>query len=128
MTISQQQFDALEAMGIPLWQRNDFSADNSGESSTAQVKASEFLPIDFSVFSEFALFQDVLIALDLSIGEVKFSEQTLDLGFINWHFSSAGNVALDQGNLITPTIEKIISNPSLKKALWLAIAEHGAAK
>ena len=143
MSISRQHFDALNAMGITLWQQKaPYIAEEAAPSTDVQsishpksASKPQYLAIDFPTLEKVPLFLDILISLDLSLGEIKTTETTIDLGFINWHFHDmeTGEKAQDEtsitlidGNLTTPTIEQIAESPVLKKALWAHIAEYGA--
>lgn len=126
MTISQQHFDALNAMGIPLWQRRSIENNISNDLASDSSSQEKYLAVDFATLCNQNIFLDILAALDLTTAEVKALDQTIDLGFINWHFGATDEISLSNGNLITPPIENIAQSPSLKRALWSVISEHGA--
>ena len=90
MTISQQQFEQLSAMGIQLWQRKTLTASDtsSHDDSIEQLKDSQLL-------------KDILLCMNVSLNQVSYAHTKVSLGSITWQFSQKKSVHL-QGNLLKP--------------------------
>ncbi|ALO34057.1 hypothetical protein CMT41_04440 [Colwellia sp. MT41] len=117
MSINQDQFEQLTEMGISLWQSR--SRDNKND--TAQTHVQNYLDIDLKDLAKQQLFNDILLAAGLSIGEIKHQDDHLDLGLFNWYFTSESlpdEMHWFEQQLITPAIAEISKSPTLKKQLW----------
>ncbi|MBU2894245.1 DNA polymerase III subunit psi [Colwellia sp. D2M02] len=125
MAINTRQFDQLTEMGISLWQKRT----KKTEQNHAQVTTHYQMP-NLESLTNNRCFNDILLAIDLSIGEVTQQEQSLNLGLFNWFFfSNDANASVNQedktaeityrdNQLFTPSINQIANSPTLKKALW----------
>ncbi|WP_448212734.1 DNA polymerase III subunit psi [Colwellia sp. MEBiC06753] len=106
--ISAQAFDKLSAMGIPLYQQR------SKEASPVE----SFLPVVPAEVANSTLFNDLLLAINVTPSEVTFTDNTIDLGLINWRFVETDTVSLNKNQLLSPSIERISQSVTLKKQLW----------
>lgn len=117
MSINQKQFEQLSEMGISLWQRRDLNNADATSSVT-----SNFIEVESSSLSKNQIFNDILLAINSSIGEVTFQDKHLDLGIFNWYFTNneeaSDKVTWSDQKLISPAIEQIANSPQLKKQLW----------
>ncbi|WP_057830587.1 DNA polymerase III subunit psi [Colwellia sp. TT2012] len=123
MSINQNQFEQLTEMGISLWQSR--SRDNKND--TAQDHVQSYLDIDLKDLAKQQLFNDILLAAGLSIGEIKHQGDHLDLGLFNWYFTSKslpGEMHWLEQQLITPAIAEISKSPTLKKQLWQILGKQ----
>jgi DNA polymerase III psi subunit len=130
MAINQRQFEQLTEMGISLWEHK-IVAGNHNSSNKDNGKAA----IDYLAQTEMTLsdlltkqvFIDILQSVDISIGEVSYKKNHLDLGLFNWYFNSTENneiaIYCDNNNLFSPSIAKISQSPTLKKQLWQTITQ-----
>ena len=130
MTITSRQFDQLSEMGISLWQsRNNNSHDNEdSEQYTLQTQQS------LDKIAKKTIFSDILLSLNLSIGEINVQNNHLDVGMFNWFFidKDTEQLAEDEqkaitytdNKLITPNIETIAQSAILKKQLWHTITKN----
>ncbi|MBL4941760.1 MAG: hypothetical protein JKY81_08865 [Colwellia sp.] len=144
MAVTSRQFEQLIEMGINLWQ------------SRAQLKSdtaeqNDFIPQSQQNLENLikkTLFSDILLSLNLTIGEVKAQSSHLDVGLFNWYFikevhNEALNNALITDNtqhssqssspmntakihcvdnkLVTPSINTIAQSATLKRQLWQII-------
>ena len=112
--VSQQSFEKLTAMGITLYQQRD--NDEQTIENNAQL-AVELLKIEKSEIDN-QFFQDVLLALNLSIGDITLNDNKIDLGLFNWFFGQEKQLSFEQNKLITPALSVIQASPELKKQLW----------
>ncbi|MBL4899014.1 MAG: DNA polymerase III subunit psi [Colwellia sp.] len=128
MSINQKQYQQLTEMGISLWQHRPeafqdiVSSQNNLESSTRYLQQNiESL----AALSKQTFFTDILLALELSIGEVTAQKDHLDLGLFNWFFyaeqDKTSSIDYADNKLITPSIESIRQSHALKKQLWQTI-------
>jgi len=134
MAITLRQFEHLTEMGIGLWQsRTSCYVDDTKQNS--------FLPLtphSLENLAKHRLFSDVLLSLNLTIGEVKVQDDHLDVGLFNWYFldkeldEEPKEVSIQEGalisciksKLISPRIETIAQSTKLKKQLWHTIANN----
>lgn len=144
--VSARQFTLLNEMGIELWQRksqrqaietNDTTAQtdiaqgvaelaNTKQDNAAQNKT---ISIDFNALLQNALFQDILLSLNLSSADVSLveteHEHYLNLGFLNWKMAENAKISINDATLITPPLTEIANNSGksneLKKQLWQLI-------
>jgi DNA polymerase III psi subunit len=117
MSINQHQFEQLTEMGISLWQHRTSQSVNA----TPQTQPNNYLDIDLNELAKQQLFNDILLATGLSIGEISHQDDHLNLGLFNWYFtsvSSKNEIQWLEQQLITPTIAEISKSPALKKQLW----------
>lgn len=131
MSINQRQYQQLSEMGISLWQhrpeafQNISSNKNPAEQNVNYLKQNNESLV---TLSEQAMFTDVLLALELSIGEVTAQQDHLDLGFFNWFFyaeqSESSAIQCSDNKLFTPSIELIRNSADLKKQLWQTITTN----
>ena len=129
MSIDQRQFEQLSEMGISLWQRRAQIEDTNSVISTANAMQNTYQVINLNELAANQCFNDILLALDLTIGEVKQQNDHLDLGLVNWYFidaKDADDQVISQLNnkLITPTIKLIAQSAKLKKQLWQTISQQ----
>lgn len=122
MSINQHQFEQLTEMGISLWQRRtcDTPSDN------VQVQSNYYLDIDLNDLTSQQIFNDILLALNLTVGEINHQRNHLDLGLFNWYFTAAplDNIQWSEQQLFTPSITEISKSPMLKKQLWQLLTEQ----
>ena len=123
MSINQHQFEQLTEMGISLWQHRTCETPND----TVQTQPKRYLDIDLKDLANQQLFNDILLATGLSIGEINHQSDHLDLGLFNWYFtsiSSQSEIQWLEQQLITPTIAEISQSPALKKQLWQLLSKQ----
>ncbi|WP_019029456.1 DNA polymerase III subunit psi [Colwellia piezophila] len=123
MSINQHQFEQLTEMGISLWQQRT----SDSQSNTSPIEPDNSLNIDLTVLAKQQLFNDILLAIGLSIGEINHQDDHLNLGLFNWYFtktSSQDQIQWLEQQLITPAISKISQSPALKKQLWQLLSKH----
>ena len=123
MSINQHQFEQLTEMGISLWQQRTCESKSDGTS----IQSESYLDIDLKDLATQQLFNDILLAAGLSIGEIKHQGDHLNLGFFNWYFTSKpaqGEIQWLEQQLISPAIDEISKSPSLKKQLWQILSKH----
>jgi len=123
MSISQRQFEHLTEMGISLWQHRS-QDNNSSESSSPEQT---FIQVKLNELSKQQFFSDLLLSIDVSIGEITEQVDHLDLGLFNWFFVDASKqespIQFQQNSLYTPALEQLSKRPELKKALWQTISQ-----
>jgi len=117
MSINQHQFEQLTEMGISLWQhRSDETPNNK-----IALQPKSYLNINLDDLTSQQLFNDIILAAGLSIGEISHHSDHLNLGLFNWYFtekSSRDEIQWFEQQLITPSIAEISKSPALKKQLW----------
>ena len=109
MTISQQQFKQLNAMGIKLWQRKSFTSPKS--ELLAQLKNSQ-------------LFSDVLFCLDIPFNQLCCENNQVTLADLTWQFTDKKTVHYQDKLLTTPELCHLKSSISLKANLWQVIQQY----
>ncbi|SES93792.1 DNA polymerase III subunit psi [Thalassotalea agarivorans] len=114
MHLNHRQFAIIKESGATVWQTKDSAAATQTDS----------LAIDFDLLKTSSLFQDILTALNLSIGEVTLADNTLHCGMFNWQFTPSEAVSFDQSTLITPPLEQLSQQAQLKRSLWQIITKH----
>jgi len=129
MSINQKQYQQLTEMGISLWQHRPEVFQDSSSSQRDFAKSPHYLAQNtesLAVLSKQTFFTDILLALELSIGEVTAQKDHLDLGLFNWFFYTGQDETLaihcNDNQLISPSIELIRKSHALKKQLWQTIA------
>ena len=125
MSIDQRQFEQLTEMGIKLWQRKE----TSEQKKSNKLNQNNYQTVDLNTLANNGCFKDILLALNLTIGEIKAQTDHLDLGLVNWYFidSKGGGeekVTYLNNKLITPTINLISQSVKLKKQLWQTISQQ----
>ena len=123
MSINQHQFEQLTEMGISLWQHRDSDSQNK----TLETHSQSYLDIDLKNLAKQQLFNDILLATGLSIGEINQQGDHLDLGLFNWYFtdkSSPVEIQWLEQQLLTPAIAEISKSPALKKQLWQLLSRQ----
>lgn len=123
MPINAKQFAYLTEMDIPLWQRKSL-VDTDSQSSTSENEQKSMLNVSFESFSESQIFVDTLTSLSLSIDDVSWKDDHLDLGLFNWYFHDSDTIHYQQGNLKTPIFDHIKQSHFLKKQLWSTFNTH----
>tara|TARA_B110000467_G_scaffold19331_1_gene16974 strand:+ start:170 stop:547 length:378 start_codon:yes stop_codon:yes gene_type:complete len=125
MSIDQRQFEQLSEMGISLWQRRD--TDEEKTSLNPEKKHSQSFSLNDLINTQ--CFNDILIAFNLTIGEIKQKEDHLDLGLLNWYFTENSDendatMSLLNNTLITPHVKLMSQSVKLKKQLWQLISQQ----
>lgn len=127
MSITQDQFEQLNEMGISLWQRR--SCDKPKDATQAQEKI--YLDIDLKDLANQQLFTDILLATGLTVGEISHQGDHLDLGLFNWYFVTEqskdqlkNEIQWYEQQLFTPSITDISKSTKLKKQLWQLLGKH----
>lgn len=153
MTISKRQFTWLTAMGIPLWSERLSSAEKTltADSETSRqvssnvspaTKIETITPVNNSIthssdrpeqknaivalenLSENRLFQDIILAIGLSLTDIKVNQQTLELGSLHWQFADNNKISFVNNLLITPNLTLLANSVSLKRQLWQLISRQ----
>lgn len=114
--INARQFKQLKEMGIPLYQKR--VQNSHGKSSSGSIT------LDFSDIQNDVFFQDVLMCMSLSLGEITIKTSSIDLGLFNWCFHEQETIEFKEHTLMTPTLVKLKESPSLKKSLWHTIYKN----
>ncbi len=123
MSINQKQFEQLTEMGISLWQRRSLTKTNEGEAKTNV----NYLDVNLTELAKKQLFNDIILASGLSIGEVKEHKDHLDLKLFNWYFTneqSPNELQWQAQQLFTPSIDIISQSAALKRQLWKILSKH----
>jgi DNA polymerase III psi subunit len=115
MSISHRQFIILQEMGIALWQQK--------ETPTIEVLPST-LDVNIKILSQHTFFNDVILGLGLSLGEISCDKNQISLGLLNWQFRNQSNISIDSNMLTTPEIKTIQQSPQLKAQLWRQLQEY----
>jgi len=132
MTISKRQFDLLNVMNIPLWvstQSNKASVEKEVDVVEESKIAGTQHSIDHSIelidplLANNHLFSNILLTLGLSTAEISIEANSVNLGLINWQFSSTNTISFENNLLTTPTIEQLEKSPALKRQLWQLLIE-----
>lgn len=147
MSMNTKQFEQLTEMGISLWQSRSCDDaigsdeiivhdDHSIKSTTNSPMHSvaSFLAMNEKAFDSLIkkqLFNDILLALGLSVGEIHLREDHIDAGLFNWYFitpertktadtdvNTKKTIRYINNKLYTPCIDDIEHSISLKKQLW----------
>ena len=131
MAITSRQFEQLSEMGISLWQSR--SHQNIG-----QEIEEPYLPQSQQSLAQLAtqkLFSDILLSLNVTIGEIKAHDNYLDVGLFNWYFTTEMKTKENLLNkppiihcidnkLVSPSIDAIAQSANLKRQLWHIVAKH----
>lgn len=125
MSIDQRQFEQLSEMGIKLWRRRD----NPEHLSTTKPNPNNYQKINLDSLINNQCFTDILLALNLTRGEVTQQADHLDLGLFNWYFLESKNkgelnITYLNKQLITPTMHLISQSVKLKRQLWQTISQQ----
>ena len=118
MPLSRQQFDHLSAIGIELWQRKVSTATTNQQGSEAE--AINLAQLDRSTLSSSSLLSDILQSIGVDKADIQFHQSHIDLGLINWQFStdSTSGCQFQHQCLTTPELKDIAATPALKRQLW----------
>jgi hypothetical protein len=114
--INARQFEQLKEMGIPLYQKRVHNSHGTSSSGS--------ITLDFSDIENDAFFQDVLMCMSLSLGEITIKTSSIDLGLFNWCFHEQDTIEFKEHTLVTPPLVKLKESPSLKKSLWHTIYKN----
>jgi hypothetical protein len=123
MSINQHQFEQLTEMGISLWQHRT----DETPSDKVALQPKSYLNIKLNDLTSQQLFNDIILAAGLSIGEINYQSDHLNLGLFNWYFtekSSQNEIQWLEQQLITPSIAEISKSPALKKQLWQLLSKQ----
>jgi hypothetical protein len=123
MSINQHQFEQLTEMGISLWQHRTDKAPND----KVALQPDSYLNVDLNHLVKLSLFNDIVLAAGLSIGEISQQSDHLNLGLFNWYFtkkSPKNEIQWFEQQLITPPINEISKSPALKKQLWQLLTKQ----
>jgi DNA polymerase III psi subunit len=128
MSINQRQYDQLTEMGISLWQNKTIAFEHSSSNETSKDQKKQYIeatPDYLTALTKQTLFTDILLSLELSLGEVCPKIDHLDLGLFNWYFNieeqEQPSIHCQDNNLVSPSILIISQSPRLKKQLWETI-------
>ncbi|WP_114326644.1 DNA polymerase III subunit psi [Candidatus Colwellia aromaticivorans] len=131
MSINQRQYQQLTEMGISLWQHKSAAFQDSSSSKNNLEHDISYLKQDvesLAVLTKQTFFTDLLLTLELSIGEVTAQKDHLDLGLFNWFFyadlNKTPSIHCADNKLVSPSIELIRKSPALKKQLWQTITTN----
>ena len=131
MSINQRQYQQLSEMGISLWQHRPIAFQNASSTQDNLEHNISYLTQDvksLAALTKLTFFTDLLLTLELSIGEVTAQKNHLDLGLLNWFFYTDENnnssIHYADNKLISPSIDVICKSPALKKQLWQTISTH----
>jgi DNA polymerase III psi subunit len=116
MPVSARQFQHLQVMGIPVWQQNKLGSP--AEEST------NLISLSLEELQKHAFFSDVLLALNISIGEISINNNTLNMGLFNWQFIDSLSIEYKENLLTTPELKNLTSSVSLKKQLWQTLSTN----
>lgn len=118
MTISKQQFQYLQEMGIPVYLTREKDAQGTlASDSEVNSKLNDNLLTH-------PLVKDILQSMNLSQGEVSVNKTHISLDTLDWYFSEQDRISLSNSQLQTPELAKLAANGQLKKALWQVLNEH----
>ncbi|MDX2369668.1 MAG: DNA polymerase III subunit psi [Colwellia sp.] len=131
MSINQRQYQQLTEMGISLWQHRPTAFQNTLSIEHNSEHDISYLEQDIeslNTLTKQTFFTDLLLTLELSVGEVTAQKDHLDLGLFNWFFytdeNKASSIHCTDNKLMSPSIELIRKSPALKKQLWQTITTH----
>ena len=120
MSITQRQYNHLQAMNIPLWVRKDITdkdeSTGKNEHSAVEIVLEELI-VDRA-------FQDILQCVGITGAEISYENCHLNLGLFNWQFTNNDSITFEQSLLSTPPIDMLIKTPQLKRQLWQIINEQ----
>ncbi len=130
MAITSRQFDQLCEMGISLWQKRDLNNQNKADNKQYAQQNQQSL----DNLAKKTIFSDILLSLNLTVGEVSVQSNHLDVGIFNWYFisedteqatqSQQNKINYTDNKLITPSIDTIAQSATLKKQLWHTITKN----
>lgn len=126
MSITQRQFKHLNEMGIMVWKHrnSDNKSNTSNDIASKYITSPTIMPINQQCLIEDLFFIDVLISVNLSVGDVNISNDTVDLGLFNWQFIQSEQLSFANSVLYTPEINVLKSNIKLKRTLWHIIQQE----
>ncbi len=122
MTVSKRQFTLLKEMGINIWQQKKPS-DNQENSNVQAVHEADsvnndLIKVDLNKLSKQQLFTDIIQSIGLSIGEVTLEDAYLNIGLLNWQFTTNNELTLKNNLLTTPPLAVLAQSTNLKSELW----------
>jgi len=144
MTISNRQFELLNAMNIPLWvskQSNTIPVIKTTEEEEEKeshlitkeqltpykpAKTANNLVVNLEPLIEKPLFNDILVSMGLSSTQAvsgTHTENSVNLGVIDWQFSDKNIISFTNNLLITPYLQVLEKSPQLKRQLWQLIID-----
>ena len=143
MTISKRQFELLNAMSIPLWvskqsntvpviktikeeQKENHLIIKEQLTPSKPVITSNKLVINLTVLVEKPLFNDILVSMGLLSTQAVLgthTENSVNLGVIDWQFSDKKIISFTNNLLITPYLQVLEKSPQLKRQLWQLIID-----
>lgn len=131
MSINQRQYQQLTEMGISLWQHRPAAFQNTLSTQHNSEHDISYLKQDIeslNTLTQQTFFTDLLLTLELSVGEVTAQKDHLDLGLFNWFFyadeNKTSSIHCADNKLVSPSIELIRKSPALKKQLWQTITTN----
>jgi len=131
MSINQRQYQQLSEMGISLWQHRPIAFQNASSTQDNLEHNISYLTQDvksLAALTKLTFFTDLLLTLELSIGEVTAQKNHLDLGLFNWFFyadeNKTSSIHCADNKLMSPSVDVICKFPALKKQLWQTISTH----
>lgn len=131
MSINQRQYQQLTEMGISLWQHRPTAVQNTLSIQHNSAHDICYLEQDvdsLNILTKQTFFTDLLLTLELSVGEVTAQKDHLDLGLFNWFFytdeNKTSSIHCTDNKLVSPSIELIRKSPALKKQLWQTITTN----
>ena len=136
MSINQRQYQQLTEMGISLWQHKPIAFQDASSTQLLSNQPDSAHEINYlkqdveslAVLTKQTFFTDLLLTLELSIGEITAHKDHLNLGLFNWFFyadqKKASSIDCADNKLTSPSIEMIRKSPALKKQLWQTITTN----
>lgn len=131
MSINQRQYQQLSEIGISLWQHKPEAFQHTSSTKSNSAHNVCYLKQNnesLATLSKQTFFTDILLALELSIGEVTAQNDHLDLGLFNWFFcddqDKSVSIHYSDNKLFSPSIELIRKSHVLKKQLWQTITTN----
>ncbi|MGB1263761.1 MAG: hypothetical protein ACPG52_12685 [Cognaticolwellia sp.] len=99
------------------------SADTSADRAAASfdTPAENPISLDLKILLKQQLFNDVLQCLGASSADISIAQNQVDLGIINWQFTSNDHIEFQHNCLTSPDLTTLANSPALKKALWQSI-------
>ena len=123
MPLNQKQHQYLDAMGINLWQRK-MQASILDSNTRPQATTDDKQSLDITVLSQSQLFNDIIQAMDVSLGDISVDKNSLNLGWLNWEINKGGALYLSDNILHTPEISTLSASNTQKAELWALLAQQ----
>ena len=119
MTLSARKFGYLQEMSIDLYQRTECVNNEivQGQHDDSQVQhCASKVEIELSNLANQVIFNDILIALNLTIGGVhQVSSDALDCGAFIWKFHHENECLFVDNTIVTPPVHQLTASPELKR-------------